>query len=61
MPDYLIYGANGYTGTLIAGLAAARRFGAGNPEALDAGLAGMAAVLNCAGPFSRTARPPACV
>jgi len=82
MPDYLIYGANGYTGTLIARLAVerggrpylggrngaavahlaaelglqARSFGADDAAALGAGLAGMAVVLNCAGPFSRTAR-----
>lgn len=36
-----------------------RSFGLDDPKAIDAGLAGMAAVLHCAGPFSRTARPMA--
>jgi len=79
----LIYGANGYTGTLIARLAAAkgmapilagrdgqgvarlagslgfdhRVFALDDPAEVDAGLDGIAAVLHCAGPFSRTARP----
>jgi short subunit dehydrogenase-like uncharacterized protein len=82
MPDYLIYGANGYTGTLIARVAVAkgqhpllagrngpavahlaahlgleaRTFAVDDSTQLDAGLAGMRVVLNCAGPFSRTAR-----
>jgi short subunit dehydrogenase-like uncharacterized protein len=81
--NLLIYGANGYTGALIAREAAARglrpilagrnaeavsrlagelkfdhrAFGLDDPAALDAGLAGVGVVLNCAGPFSRTAKP----
>jgi short subunit dehydrogenase-like uncharacterized protein len=81
MANYLIYGANGYTGTLIARLAVERGhrpilagrngpavsslaaqlglghrvFGLDRPERVDAGLAGMAAVLHCAGPFAHTA------
>lgn len=77
----LIYGANGYTGALIAeraagkgiaaflggrdaaavnGLAArlglpARVFGLEDPGAAAAALRGVTVVLNCAGPFSRTA------
>jgi short subunit dehydrogenase-like uncharacterized protein len=83
--DFLIYGANGYTGGLIARLAVehglrpllAGRDAAGvgalanelglehrvfpldDTAALDAALAGVAAVLHCAGPFSRTSRPMA--
>jgi short subunit dehydrogenase-like uncharacterized protein len=83
MPDYLIYGANGYTGGLIAreavvrgqrpvlagrnaaAVAAAaarlglehRVFGLDKPEEVRAGLAGMTAVLHCAGPFAHTAGP----
>ena len=79
---YLIYGANGYTGELIAREAKARGhtpiLGGRNEAALsklagelgfayrtfplddaaatDAGLAGVSQVLNCAGPFSHTAR-----
>jgi short subunit dehydrogenase-like uncharacterized protein len=79
----LVYGANGYTGELIAahlaerGLPAilagrraealaplARRLGFEQrvfdldaPAQIDRGLAGVTVVLNCAGPFSRTARP----
>jgi short subunit dehydrogenase-like uncharacterized protein len=79
----LIYGANGYTGELVARRAAERglvptlagrdgeavgrlatalglphrTFGLGDRAALDAGLAGIRAVLHCAGPFSRTSRP----
>jgi short subunit dehydrogenase-like uncharacterized protein len=79
----LIYGANGYTGALIARLAAAkgmapilagrdgqavarladslgfaqRAFALDDPVEVDAGLDGIAAVLHCAGPFSRTSRP----
>ncbi len=82
---WLLYGANGYTGALIARLAAerghrpvlaGRRAGAiceladtlglerrlfalDDPQRLDAALEGMTAVLHCAGPFSRTARPMA--
>jgi short subunit dehydrogenase-like uncharacterized protein len=81
--SYLIYGANGYTGELIAREAKARGqapvlggrnaaalsrladelglphrvFGLDAPSTLDAALAGVRLVLNCAGPFSRTARP----
>jgi short subunit dehydrogenase-like uncharacterized protein len=80
-PSYLIYGATGYTGELIARAGVARghrpilagrnaatvgalaqelsiesrAFGVDDPGALDAGLAGVGLVLNCAGPFSRTA------
>ena len=79
----LIYGANGYTGELIArravdqalpailggrsagaveALAAElgrpfRVFSLDQPTAIDAALAGIKVVLNCAGPFSRTAAP----
>ena len=79
----LIYGANGYTGTLIARLAASkglepilagrdgeavarlaralgfahRVFALIDPAAVDAGLEGVAVVLHCAGPYSRTASP----
>jgi short subunit dehydrogenase-like uncharacterized protein len=79
----LIYGANGYTGTLVARRAAAlgvqatlagrngdqlrslgaqlalahRVFALDDPTAVDRGLAGVTVVLNCAGPFSRTAAP----
>jgi short subunit dehydrogenase-like uncharacterized protein len=82
-PQLLIYGANGYTGTLIARRAAAKGLPAvlagrraeavsalagalGSPSQafdlehaaeLDAALQGIAVVLNCAGPFSRTAAP----
>jgi short subunit dehydrogenase-like uncharacterized protein len=85
MPRFLLYGANGYTGRLIAREAASRGlpavlggrnaeavaglaqqlrmehrvFSLDDPSAVDAGLSDMAAVLNCAGPFSRTARPVA--
>lgn len=34
-----------------------RNFGLDEPKAVDEGLAGVDAVLHCAGPFSRTARP----
>jgi short subunit dehydrogenase-like uncharacterized protein len=79
----LIYGANGYTGELVARRAAAagmpvvlagrnaravaalaaelgrdhRAFALDDATALDRALAGMTVVLNCAGPFSRTAAP----
>jgi len=81
--SYLIYGANGYTGELIAREAKARgetpvlggrnaaalsqladelgfahrAFKLDEPKSLDAALAGVRLVLNCAGPFSRTAKP----
>ena len=83
--SWLLYGANGYTGELIARRAAAagerpvlagrnaesvgrlaaeldldeRVFALDEPAAVDRGLAGMKAVLHCAGPFSRTAAPMA--
>jgi short subunit dehydrogenase-like uncharacterized protein len=82
---WLLYGANGYTGELIARRAASqgerpilagrsasevgrlaaelglehRVFALSERGAVDAGLAGVAAVLHCAGPFSRTAAPMA--
>jgi short subunit dehydrogenase-like uncharacterized protein len=82
---WLLYGANGYTGELIAREAARRGqrpvlggrtaaavgalaaelglehrvFSLDTARDVDAGLAGMGAVLHCAGPFSRTARPMA--
>lgn len=85
MANYLIYGANGYTGALVARTAAGRghrpvlagrnaaavaelaaglgmehrAFGLTSPQEVDAGLAGMGAVLHCAGPFAHTARPMA--
>jgi short subunit dehydrogenase-like uncharacterized protein len=81
----LIYGANGYTGELVARRAVARGLrpvlagrsaeavgalarelglshlavGLDDPAALGRALAGRAAVLHCAGPFSRTSRPMA--
>ncbi|MEJ2521330.1 MAG: saccharopine dehydrogenase NADP-binding domain-containing protein [Gammaproteobacteria bacterium] len=80
---WMIYGAYGYTGELIAREAARRglrptlagrdasrvealarelelphrAFGLSNGERLREGIAGMALVLHCAGPFSATARP----
>jgi short subunit dehydrogenase-like uncharacterized protein len=79
----LVYGATGYTGTLIVERAAAMRlpvivagrraaavealgarlglttraFGLEDPAGIDAALTGVNVVLNCAGPFSRTAAP----
>jgi short subunit dehydrogenase-like uncharacterized protein len=79
----LIYGANGYTGELIARRAAAvgvpavlagrnadavavlaaelgrdhRAFALDDAAALERALSGITVVLNCAGPFSRTAAP----
>ena len=85
MSPYLIYGANGYTGELVA-RAAVRRgqrpvlagrsaeavrvlaselrlehraFALDDASAADGALRGMKAVLNCAGPFARTAQPMA--
>jgi short subunit dehydrogenase-like uncharacterized protein len=83
MPDFLIYGATGYTGSLVAREAARRglhpilagrspetvaalagdlrlehrAFALDSPGAVAEGLRGIGAVLNCAGPFTRTARP----
>src|SRR3954463_9446409 len=83
MSELLVYGANGYTGELIArrgverglrpvlagrraealaSLAAelgleARTFSLEDPAAVDQGIAGAKVVLNCAGPFARTAEP----
>ena len=83
MADFLIYGATGYTGSLIAREAAGRglrpvlggrsaeavaalgaelglehrAFPLDSSAAIAAGVRGVRAVLNCAGPFSRTARP----
>ena len=79
----LVYGANGYSGSLIAGtlaeaglrpILAGRRpeaiaalaerlgfehrvFDLDRPQEIDRGLAGVTVVLNCAGPFSKTAVP----
>ena len=79
----MIYGANGYTGELIArearvrGLPAilagrtesklaslaaelalpSRAFALTSPATCESGLAGVSVLLNCAGPFSRTAAP----
>lgn len=79
----MIYGANGYTGRLIAEQAIAkghspilagrdaskidavgkelgcpaRVFSLSSPSAIAQHLDGLSAVLHCAGPFSRTARP----
>ncbi|HEX9117809.1 MAG TPA: saccharopine dehydrogenase NADP-binding domain-containing protein [Anaerolineae bacterium] len=81
--NILIYGANGYTGELVAREAVAaglrpvlagrnaaqvgglarelglecRIFGLEEARAIAEGMAGMQAVLNCAGPFVRTASP----
>src|SRR5262245_22232562 len=83
MAGFLIYGATGYTGTLIAreaarrgqrpvlagrsaGMVAAlsgelglghRAFPLDAPAAVSDGVRGIHTVLNCAGPFSATARP----
>lgn len=79
----VVYGANGYTGTLVAERAAERGlplvvagrradeiaalatrlkveqrlFGLEDPAAVDRGITGATVMLNCAGPFSRTALP----
>jgi short subunit dehydrogenase-like uncharacterized protein len=86
---WMIYGANGYTGRLVARFAKARQlspvlagrhaepilllarelgfesrvFDLADPTVAAAQLAGVAAVLHCAGPFSATSRPmlAACV
>jgi short subunit dehydrogenase-like uncharacterized protein len=83
MSDLLIYGATGYTGSLIAREAVRRglrpvlagrsaeklgplagelglehrAFALDVPDAIAAGLRGVRAVLNCAGPFGHTAGP----
>jgi short subunit dehydrogenase-like uncharacterized protein len=83
MSGLLIYGATGYTGSLIAREAARwglrpilagrnretvaalareleldhRVFALDSPGSIADGLRGVGAVLNCAGPFTRTARP----
>jgi short subunit dehydrogenase-like uncharacterized protein len=79
----LVYGANGYTGTLVAERAAERElplvvagrradevaalgqrlnvehrvFSLDAPADVDRAMAGVKVVLNCAGPFVRTAQP----
>ena len=81
--DWMIYGANGYTGALIAREAKRRGaapilagrhaakiaelagelslrskvFSLGGPREIAAALGGVGLVLNCAGPFSKTADP----
>jgi short subunit dehydrogenase-like uncharacterized protein len=81
--DFLIYGATGYTGSLVAHEAARRglrpvlagrspdkvaalageldldhrAFALDSSAAVADGIRGVRAVLNCAGPFSRTAKP----
>ena len=81
--DWMIYGANGYTGELIAREAKKRGakpvlagrdatkitklatdlslqsnvFLLDKPSEIAAALHGMGLVLNCAGPFSKTANP----
>ncbi|NUR49317.1 MAG: hypothetical protein HOV71_14400, partial [Hamadaea sp.] len=81
--EWVLYGAYGFTGELIAREAVARgltpilagrdetrlrplaaelglqmrAFPLDDPARLDAGLRGVALVLHCAGPFSRTAAP----
>ena len=81
--DWMLYGANGYTGALIARRAKsegkspilagrnapeitalsdelqlpARVFSLGSPAAIEEALRGVPLVLNCAGPFSKTALP----
>ncbi len=83
LPQAMIYGANGYTGRLVARQAVARglkpvlggrsleavtrlagelgcpsvAFDLGEPAQIAAHLAGTSVVVNCAGPFSQTARP----
>lgn len=80
---FLLYGATGYTGELIARRAVKRGlhpilagrnaekvaalanelalehrvFALDDPAALDKGLAGIAVVLHCAGPFAHTSKP----
>jgi short subunit dehydrogenase-like uncharacterized protein len=83
MSEWMIYGANGYTGQLIAELAVQRGvrpilagrnavavgtlaerlgldtrvFSLDNPERVHNGLAGVDAVVHCAGPFELTSTP----
>jgi short subunit dehydrogenase-like uncharacterized protein len=83
MDEFLIYGANGYTGRLITRLAAEKGmhpvlagrnrqsveqlaaeydlqsivFGLDQPADIDNVLSKFSLILNCAGPFSRTAMP----
>jgi short subunit dehydrogenase-like uncharacterized protein len=83
--NFILYGANGYTGKLIAHMAAERGlrpilagrdpatieplaqelnleyrvFSLDDSARMDAALAEVAAVLHCAGPFSRTSKPMA--
>jgi short subunit dehydrogenase-like uncharacterized protein len=83
MSSFLIYGATGYTGSLIAREAVRRSmrpilagrtaeklavlagelgldhraFSLDSPETISDALRGIHTLLNCAGPFSRTARP----
>ena len=65
-----VYGANGHTGQFVvrelrergyepieAGRSTGRRATVDDPAALDRALAGADAVINCAGPFARTAGP----
>jgi short subunit dehydrogenase-like uncharacterized protein len=80
---FLLYGANGYTGSLIAHYCVQRglrpilagrnssqletlalslglkykAFALEDAAAVDAALVDVAAVLHCAGPFSRTSKP----
>ena len=83
MGEWMIYGANGYTGRLLVAEAvrrglhpilggrnaaelgelarsnglAARSFDLANHDTASSALSGIPLVLNCAGPFSRTAAP----
>src|SRR6478736_2572193 len=59
MSRILIYGANGYTGALIAEEAARRglKFELGDHATILRNLDGVGVVLNCAGPFAHTAEP----
>lgn len=83
LPPWILYGANGYAGSLVAEAARARGltpilagrnakriadlgarlslptrvFDLRNPSILEQQLAGCAAVLHCAGPFSDTSQP----
>src|SRR6266481_2911846 len=62
MDQFLIYGANGDTGRLITRLAAENGlqsviFGLDQPSEIDKVLSKFSLILNCAGPFKRTAMP----